>query len=160
MSSLRSSTLPVLTGAMGTLGLATGLYSFSAPIDADRIFGIIVPKSVSSSKELQTWQAAQTSARGVRNVASGLAIIGITSFWQFSSLCQATPVASTVAKRCLGIVFLSGVITSAGDGIIITQFARGDSTSEEAKEVGKKAGFGHIVTTIPILALGVACFFT
>lgn len=159
MSTIRSSALPLLTGAMGTLGLATGLYSLNAPIEADRLFGILVPRSVSSSKELQTWQVAQSSARGIRNVSGALSILGIIAFWQFSELCQASPVASTVAKRCLGIIFLSGSITGVGDGLIISQFATGDGTSEEAKEVGKKTGFGHLVTAVPILALGVACLF-
>lgn len=159
MSTLQTYALPTLTGLMGTMGFANGLYSFNSPLDADRVFGITPPKAVSSSKELQTWQNAQTQARGIRNVTGGLAIMGITAFWQFSSLCRASPIAGLTAKRCLGVIFLTGSITGAVDGMVITQFADGEGTSGEAKELGKKTGFGHIVMAVPILALGVACFF-
>ncbi len=159
MSSIQTYALPTLTGLMGTMGFATGLLAFRDPVDADKLFGILYPKSASSSKELQTWQKAQAQARSIRNVSGGLAIVGITAFWQFSALCRASPIASLTAKRCLGIIFLTGSITGAVDGMIITQFADGEGTSGEAKEVGKKTGFGHIVMAVPILALGVACVY-
>ncbi|KIX96614.1 uncharacterized protein Z520_07880 [Fonsecaea multimorphosa CBS 102226] len=159
MASLRTSALPALTGLMGTMGIVTGLYSFRAPVDAETLFGILVPSSVNASKELSTWQHAQTYTRGLRNFAGGLSIVGITVFWRFSSLCQSSPVAALTAKRCLGIIFLTGSVIGAGDGLIINQFARGEGISEKAREVAKKAGLGHLVMALPILALGLSCFF-
>jgi len=160
MSSLGTSALPVLTALMGTMGVANGLYSFNAPVDAEAVFGLTVPKAVSSSKELQTWQQAQAQARAIRNFAGGLSIVGITAFWRFSTMCQTSPLAGVAAKRCLGIIFLTGSIIGAGDGMIVSQFVRGEGTPEEAKEVGKKAGMGHLVMAVPILALGLSCFLT
>ncbi|KIW93150.1 uncharacterized protein Z519_05755 [Cladophialophora bantiana CBS 173.52] len=158
MASLRASALPALTGLMGTMGIATGFYSFRAPVDAETMFGILVPSSVNTSPELWTWQQAQIYTRGLRDLAGGLSIVGITAFWRFSSLCQSSPVAALTAKRCLGIIFLTGSIIGGGDGLVIQWFARGDGTSEKAREVGKKAGLGHLVMTLPILALGLSCF--
>jgi hypothetical protein len=159
MSTLRSSALPIFSGLLGTMGIANGLYCLNAPVDGERVFGILVPQPVSSSQELQTWQKAQTYARGIRNFAGGLGILGITAYWRFSSLCQASPVAGVAARRCLGVMFLTGSIIGAGDGLIISRFADGQGTSEEAKEVGKKAGFGHMVMAVPILVLGASLFF-
>ncbi|OQV03321.1 hypothetical protein CLAIMM_08374 [Cladophialophora immunda] len=159
MASLRTSALPALTGLMGTMGIATGLYSLRAPVNAETLFGILVPAPVTASKELSTWQKAQTYTRGLRNLAGGLSIVGITVFWRFSSLCQSSPVAALTAKRCLGIIFLTGSIIGGGDGLVIRQFAQAEGTSEEASEVGKQAGMGHLVMALPILALGLTCFF-
>ncbi|KIW76647.1 hypothetical protein Z517_09091 [Fonsecaea pedrosoi CBS 271.37] len=157
--SIRTSALPVLTGLMGTMGIVTGLYSFKAPVDAETLFGILVPSSVQASKELSSWQKAQTYTRGLRNFAGGLSIVGITLFWRFSSLCQSSPVAAVTARRCLGIIFLTGTVIAGGDGLVITQFAHAEGISKEAKEVAEKTGTGHLVMTLPILALGLACFF-
>jgi hypothetical protein len=145
---------------MGSIGFANGVYSLNAPVDADRMFGILVPQPAAASKELQNWQSAQAYARGIRNLAGGLSIVGITAFWRFSSLCQASPVAGLVAKRCLGIIFLTGSLIGAGDGLIISVLAEGEGTSQEARQAGKKASMGHLVMAVPILALGTACFLT
>lgn len=147
------------------MGIASGLYGFAAPTDADSAFGLVVPRSVSASKHLQAWQKAQTYARGIRVFVGGVSIVGMTAFWRFSPMCQASPLAALAVKRCLGIVFLTGTVIAAGDGLIVGQFVQSEeeatsSASQEAKEAGKKASLGHLVMAAPILAVGISCFFT
>ncbi|KIW62675.1 hypothetical protein PV04_10828 [Phialophora macrospora] len=160
MSTLRSSALPILTATMGSMGIVNGLYSLTSPSDAETAFGLPVPRSISDSptKELPWWQAAQSYARGVRNLAGGLSIVGITALWRFSPLCVASPVARLVAQRCLGVIFLTGSIIGVGDGVVVSRFAEGGGTDQEARQVALKAGWGHLVMAVPILALGIVCF--
>lgn len=159
-ASLRSPALPILSGLVGTMGIANGLYSFNAPVGSATTFGILVPSSVGASRELQTWQKSQTRVHGIRNLAGGMSILGIIAFWRFSSICQSSPVAAQAAKNCLGIILLTGSIIGAGDGLIIDQFVKGQDTSEEAKEVGNKASRGHLWMSVPILALGLSLVLT
>lgn len=160
-----SAALPIFTGLLGTMGIASGLYGLTAPADADNVFGLVAPRSVSASKDLQAWQRAQAYARGIRVFVGGVSIVGMTAFWQFSSMCQASPLAALAAKRSLGIVFLTGTVIAAGDGLIVGQFVQSQgaatsSASEEDKEAGKKASLGHLIMAAPILAIGLSCFLT
>jgi hypothetical protein len=142
------------------MGILNGVYSLTSPSDAETVFGLPVPRSISDSptKNLPTWQVAQSYARGLRNLAGGLSIVGITAFWRFSPLCVASPVARLAAQRCLGVIFLTGSIIGLGDGVVVSRFAEGEGTDQEARKVARKAGLGHLVMVVPILALGFVCF--
>jgi hypothetical protein len=79
---------------MGTMGIASGLWALNAPFDGEAAFGIAAPKAMSSSEESQTWRESQAQARCIRNLSGGLGLAGITAFWQPSTLCQTSPLAS------------------------------------------------------------------
>lgn len=168
MASLRSSALPTFTTLLGTLGMANGLYSLSSPTEAAEAVGVVVvpSPSASSQKEISSSQSVDGSAKayihfmGARNLASGTSLLALTAYWQFSSLCRTSPLAALAVKRSLGILLLTGTTVAFADGVIISRFAREAGISDKAREVGSKAGPGHMAMAVPILGLALAYLYS
>lgn len=156
MSSLRP-VLPVFAGMMGSLGLMAGLYSFSDPAGATKQFGL---QHEESSSQAQGFQAAMSQAIGIRNISGGITILSILATWQFSTLCQVSPVAVQTVKRVLGITFTTGVLTSFGDAYILSQYAKVNGISSEAKQLAEAQSKGHFSLGIPIFCMGLAFLYT
>lgn len=146
--------LPVFSGLLGSLSLMGGLYSFSAPEAAAKEFGIVLDES--SSPSVRASQTTFVQAVGLRNLVTGVSTLSILAFWQLSSICQASPVAEQTVKRILGIMLTVGTLVSMGDAYIISQYARVNGISNEAKELAKEKGMSHATLGVPILGLGLA----
>jgi hypothetical protein len=146
------SALPLLFGVAGT---SIGIYSFVSPYNAIRLFGLqstSTEKAISSHSE--AFQKSIIYASGLRNIGTGLSTLGLFAFWQFSPICQVSPLAAAVTKRCMGICFIFGSLVGIGDAVIVRRFANQDYIQGETEEKATKASISHAVTGVVILATG------
>ncbi|KAF4455767.1 hypothetical protein F53441_1966 [Fusarium austroafricanum] len=147
-----ASTLPLFFGLMGT---SVGIYSFVSPFDAIRVFGLHPPASEkASSSHSEAFQKSLIYAYGLRNVGTGLSTLGLYAFWQFSPICQVSPLAAAVTKKCMGLCFMIGTFVGVGDAVIIRQFANKEDVQGEAEEKAIAASISHGVTAVLIFATG------
>ncbi|EXJ83574.1 hypothetical protein A1O1_07197 [Capronia coronata CBS 617.96] len=168
MSSLRflSPFLPALTALIGLGGFIVGIYSFTAPISAAQIYGVQLPantatRSFPSKKSDEpaavdrnnSQHVAYIYAHGIRNFAIGLAIMGLTAYWQ----CQTSLAAQSTAQRCLGIVIMAGSLTPVVDAVVVWQAAQKDKAVD--METGRKAARLHALRSLAWLATGLWCLF-
>ncbi|KAM0540958.1 hypothetical protein ACHAPJ_013443 [Fusarium lateritium] len=146
------SALPLLFGLTGT---SVGIYSFVSPYNAIRMFGLQGPATEKgSSSHSDAFQKSLIYACGLRNLGTGLSTLGLFAFWQFSPICQVSPLAAAVTKKCLGICFMFGTLVGVGDAIVVRQFANKEYVQAEAEETAAKASISHGVTGVLILATG------
>ncbi|RGP70949.1 hypothetical protein FSPOR_3636 [Fusarium sporotrichioides] len=146
------SALPVLFGVAGT---SIGIYSFVSPYNAIRLFGL---HSASTEKTTLShpgaFQKSLIYAFGLRNIGSGLSTLSLYAFWQFSPICQVSPLAAAVTKRCMGICFIFGSLVAAGDAVVVRRFANQEHIQGVIEEKATKASISHAVTGVVILATG------
>uniref|UniRef100_A0A4E9E7L2 Uncharacterized protein n=1 Tax=Gibberella zeae TaxID=5518 RepID=A0A4E9E7L2_GIBZA len=146
------SVFPILFGVTGT---SVGIYSFMSPYNAIRLFGLhSVSTEKTTSSDPEAFQKSLIYAFGLRNIGSGLSSLGLFAFWQFSPICQLSPLAAAVTKRCMGICFIFGSLVAAGDAFIVRRFANQEHVQGETEEKATKASISHAVTGVVILATG------
>lgn len=155
-TSLRSAVLPGFTVLLGTGALVGGLYSFQSPFDWARTYGVVANTDSKSSFE----QTAFIQAVGVRNIASGVSLITLTTYWQFSSWCRASPVAALTMKRCLGFSLLVGAVVTMADAVILSRLVKNGSLSSEAEELTSGTSKGHAIMSLPIFGLALGYLLT
>ncbi|KAJ9641292.1 uncharacterized protein PV06_08601 [Exophiala oligosperma] len=155
-SSLHSAVLPGLTILLGTGGLAGGIYALQSPFDWARQFGVITKAGSTSSFE----QKAFIQAIGIRNLASGASLLSLTAFWQISSLCRNSPLASIAVKRTLGISLLVGTVVALGDSLVLSRLVEDGTLSSEAEGVTSDKSKGHMFMSLPILGLALGYLLT
>ena len=148
--------VPALPDLFGLTGAGVGIYGFVSPNQAARLSGLHAPTTdrVSPSSHAEAFQRSLSHTYGIRNVGTGLATLGLVSFWQLSTICHENPIAALVARKCLGICFLTGSIVGLGDAWIIGQFAKDDAVSGDAESEASKASVNHGITAVFILATG------
>ena len=139
--------LPTFTALIGSGGFIFGIYSFLSPIQAARVYGVDLPvprhagldtkgadTQVATPAQSQpdgiSRHVAYIYAHGIRNFSTGLSILGLTAFWQFSSLCRTSEVASSAVQKALGIVILAGALTPMADAPITWQAAQNSAESD------------------------------
>ncbi|KEF57117.1 uncharacterized protein A1O9_07307 [Exophiala aquamarina CBS 119918] len=149
--------LPTLTALIGSGGFIVGIYSFLSPVQAARVYGVDLPmlsqtvhETKHSTKESVLADQSQPNnilhhvayiyAHGIRNFSTGLSILGLTAFWQFSPYCRTSAVASSTVQKSLGIVILAGALTPVADALVTGHVAGNGS---EANGVGRKAARVH-----------------
>ncbi|KAF5612383.1 uncharacterized protein FSUBG_1460 [Fusarium subglutinans] len=143
---------PLLFGVTGT---SIGIYSFVSPYNAMRLFGLHAPAAdKTSSSQSEAFQKSLIYATGLRNIGTGLSTLGLYAFWQFSPICQVSPLAAAVTKKCLGICFMFGTFVGVGDAVIVRQFANKEYVEGEAEEKAVNASISHGITAVIILATG------
>lgn len=146
------SALPLLFGLTGT---SIGIYSFVSPYDAIRLFGLQNPSSKkTSSTQSEAFQKSLIYATGLRNIGTGLSTLGLFAFWQFSPICQVSPLAAAITKKCMGICFMFGTLVGVGDAVLVRQFANKEFIKDEAEDKATKASVSHGITAVLILATG------
>ena len=157
--------LPILTTLIGLGGFTIGIYSFFAPISAAQLYGAQLPASARatispkktddppSTSEDNTRHVAYIYAHGIRNFVTGLSILSLTAYWQFSPLCQTSPIAALTVQRCLGIVITAGSLTPIVDAYVTWQAGEKGT----AGEVGKKAAKVHASRSFVWLVGGLWC---
>ncbi|KAH7234911.1 uncharacterized protein BKA55DRAFT_579651 [Fusarium redolens] len=146
------SALPLLFGVTGT---SVGIYSFVSPYNAMRLFGLDAPATEkTTSSQSDAFQKSLIYASGLRNIGTGLSTLGLYAFWQFSPICQVSPLAAAVTKKCMGICFMFGTLVGVGDAVIVRQFANKEFVQGEAEEKAVNASISHGVTAVVILATG------
>lgn len=147
-----ASALPLLFGLTGT---SIGIYSFVSPYDAIRLFGLQNTSSKkTSSAQSEAFQKSLIYATGLRNIGTGLSTLGLFAFWQFSPICQVSPLAAAITKKCMGICFMFGTLVGVGDAVLVRQFANKEFTKDEAEDKATKASISHGITAVLILATG------
>jgi hypothetical protein len=163
--------LPTLTALIGSGGFIIGIYSFLSPVQAARVYGVDLPvlnhdvQATKDNKELVSSAQSQQDnisrhvayiyAHGIRNFVTGLTILGLTGFWQFSPQCQASVIASSTAQKSLGIVILAGALTPVVDALVTSRAAQKETESD----VGRKAARAHASRSLIWLAGGLWCLF-
>jgi hypothetical protein len=173
--------LPVLAGTLGTLGVLGGIYNIVDPEKGSEAFGLLLPSSSStttttSSSSGSTAEKATTPARssptetafqqayirvhGLRDLATGLTTLGMVLYWQFSDVCQTSPLAALMLKRYLGVGFVVGSFVGYGDGMILSVFGTWEGVQGEHAELARNKGRAHAVLAVGITALGVALLAT
>ncbi|KAM0250786.1 hypothetical protein ACHAP5_002003 [Fusarium lateritium] len=146
------SALPLLFGLTGT---SIGIYSFVSPFDAIRLFGLQNQSSKkTSSTQSEAFQKSLIYASGLRNISTGLSTLGLFAFWQFSPICQVSPLAAAITKKCMGICFMFGTLVGVGDAVLVRQFANKEFIKGEAKDKATQTSIGHGVSAVLILATG------
>jgi hypothetical protein len=163
--------LPTLTGLIGSGGFIIGIYSFLSPVKAARVYGVDLPLLTKGSPAAEekaglanpaisrsddkSRHVAYIYAHGVRNFVTGLTILSLTGFWQFSAQCKALTIASSTAQRSLGIVILAGALTPVVDAVVTWQAAAEGTVTD----VGKKAARAHASRSLIWIAGGLWCLF-
>ncbi|KAG8672525.1 hypothetical protein FPOAC1_005801 [Fusarium poae] len=146
------SALPVLFGVTGT---SVGIYSFVSPYNAIRLFGLYSTSTEkTTASHLEAFQKSLVYTYGLRNIGSGLSTLGLFAFWQFSPICQVSPLAAAVVKRCMGICFICGSLVAAGDAVVVRRFANQEHIQGEFEEKATKASISHAITGVAVLATG------
>ncbi|EWZ33339.1 hypothetical protein FOCG_15673 [Fusarium oxysporum f. sp. radicis-lycopersici 26381] len=146
------SALPLLFGVTGT---SIGIYSFVSPYNAMRLFGLHTPATEkTASSQSEAFQKSLIYASGLRNIGTGLSTLGLYAFWQFSPICQVSPLAAAVTKKCMGICFMFGTLVGVGDAVVVRQFANKEYVQGEAEEKAANASISHGITAVVILATG------
>lgn len=163
--------LPTLTALIGSGGFTIGIYSFLAPVQAARVYGVDLPvlnhddqptkdnkesvSSVQSRPDNISRHVAYIYAHGIRNFVTGLTILGLTGFWKFSPQCQASAIASSTAQKSLGIVILAGTLTPVVDALVTSRAAQKGTEND----MGRKAARAHASRSLIWLAGGLWCLF-
>lgn len=146
--------VPITSALFGFLGLGGGLFTFLSPRrDAATMFGILPPTTLSSKSEADGRQRAYIQIHGIRNIAGGLNLIALTSFWRFSTICQSSPAAANAVQKAMAILLGIGVIVGVGDGLLLRNYLESDGLSGEAKELAASKSKGHFGIMVPVLAL-------
>ncbi|KAH7166288.1 hypothetical protein EDB81DRAFT_282821 [Dactylonectria macrodidyma] len=153
--SLYRPALPIATSALGLLGIGSGIYNFIAPIEGAKGFGLqSTSTSSTASAHAKAIEGALIRVHGIRNIGVGLSTVSLVLFWQFSPLCQSSPLAALAVRRCLGITLTLGTIVGLGDAWILKQFSDTDGVESEAKELASAKGTAHAIMAIVISGLG------
>jgi hypothetical protein len=147
------SAFPLLFGVTGT---SIGIYSFVSPYNAIRLFGLqnSATEKTTTSSQSEAFQKSLIYASGLRNIGTGLSTLSLYAFWQFSPICQVSPLAAAITKKCMGICFMCGTFVGIGDAVIVRQFANKDYVQGESEEKATRASISHAVTGVLILATG------
>ncbi|KAF4342150.1 hypothetical protein FBEOM_3883 [Fusarium beomiforme] len=146
------SAFPLLFGVIGT---SVGIYSFVSPYDAIRVFGLRAPATEkTTSPQSEAFQKSLVYAHGLRNIGTGLSTLGLFAFWKFSPICQVSPLAAAITKKCMGIFFMFGTLVGVGDAVIIRQFANKEYVQGEAEKEAAKASISHGIAAVGIFGTG------
>lgn len=167
LGAIRPYFIPVSTALIGSGGFIIGIYSFISPVAAARVYGVDLPSlaTITTRNRKKDISAASAStgdvskhlsyihAHGIRNFVTGLSILSMTAYWQFSDQCRVDPAASKTAHTCLGIVLLTGTLTPIVDAVVTWRSAEvGDVT-----EIGRKAARAHASRSLIWLLGGILC---
>lgn len=146
--------LPALTTLLGLTGLATGANALVSnnPIDTIRAFGLR-PAPNNTARDLTPLTKALIHTYGIRNVGSGLTILGLTAFWKLQ---PHRSVARDIARRCLGLSLMLGTVVGVGDAVLVRNFA--ESVGSEEGEEARKASWGHAGAAVVIAVTGTVLF--
>ena len=134
-----------------------GLYSFRSPASAAHIYGISIPAASQKAPTSISKDEAYVYAHGSRNLAIGTSILGLTAFWQFSSICRLSHVTAQAVQRCVGITILAGSMVPVTDAYFISQYVERSGVSAQDSAHGKKASKAHAMRSVLWIAVGVSC---
>lgn len=154
---------PYIAGVVGSGSLIVGLYSFTSPLNAVRIYGTR-PLSISAQHTEQDdspktksavneWTQTLSYGHGVRNTATGLSIISLATYFHF----EPSPVAAEAIKRCLGVLVLVGSIIPIGDSIVTARYMAAQDLAQADRDTAKKASAAHATRSAFWVAAGLMC---
>lgn len=151
---------PYFAGVVGSGSLIVGLYSFTSPLSAIRVYGTrpltSSPRKANdaTTEALTTeWTRTLTYTHGVRNTAIGLSIISLCVCYHV----EPSPVAAAAIKRCLGVLVTVGSIIPMGDCMVTARYMAAQELAHVDRETAKKASAAHAARSIIWLAAGLMC---
>lgn len=155
---------PYVAGVVGCGSLIVGLYAFTSPLSAVRVYGTrplsiaAQPTEQDESAKNQSvgteWSQTLSYSLGVRNTATGLSILGLATYYHL----EPSPVAAGAIKRCLGVLVLVGSIIPVGDSIVTARYMAAQDLAQTDRETAKKASAAHATRSIFWVAAGLMCW--
>ncbi|KAF9875683.1 hypothetical protein CkaCkLH20_06615 [Colletotrichum karsti] len=149
--------LPVFTGLLSLLGAGDGLLNLTQPETGAANFGLIPPSRASvSPAQFDAFHHALIKVKGARNLHMSTSIIALILYGQFSDVCRSSPAAATAVRRCIGLVLTLGTGVGLSGAFVIWEYVKSAESSRKAVEIGRAKAKAHFLTSLPILALGLA----
>ncbi|KAK1985481.1 hypothetical protein LZ30DRAFT_371420 [Colletotrichum cereale] len=147
--------LPLFTGLLALLGAADGVFNLAKPESGAATFGLVPPRRDSlTPSRFDAFHHALVKVKGARNLHMSSCILAMVLYGQFSDVCRASPIAAAAVRRCVGIVLMLGAGVGFSGAAVVTEYLRSPGASAEAVEAGRAKAKAHLVTNVPILALG------
>ncbi|KAF5597018.1 hypothetical protein FPANT_4172 [Fusarium pseudoanthophilum] len=139
----------------GVTSIGIGIHSFVSPYNSMRHFGLQAPATEkTSSSQSGAFQKSLIYASGLRDIGTGLSTLCLYAFWQFSPICQVSPLAAAITKKCMGICFMFRTFVEVGDAVIVRQFGNKEYVRGEAEEKAASASINHGIVAVLTLATG------
>ncbi|KAK2018000.1 hypothetical protein LZ32DRAFT_599890 [Colletotrichum eremochloae] len=152
--------LPLFTGLLALLGAADGVFNLARPESGAATFGLVPPHRDSLTPgQFDAFHRALIKVKGARNLHMSSCILALVLYGQFSDVCRASPAAASAVRRCVGIVLTLGAGVGFSGAAVVTEYLRSPDASAEAVEVGKAKAKAHLITNVPIVALGLIYLF-
>ncbi|KZL87474.1 hypothetical protein CI238_03907 [Colletotrichum incanum] len=156
----RPAALPLFTGLLALLGAADGVFNLSKPESGAATFGLVPPRRDSvTPAQFDAFHYALIKVKGARNLHMSSCILALVLYGQFSDVCRTSPMAAAAVRRCVGIVLTLGAGVGFSGAAVVTEYLSSPDASVEAVEVGKAKAKAHLVTNVPIIALGLTYLF-
>ncbi|KAK2038690.1 hypothetical protein LZ31DRAFT_111031 [Colletotrichum somersetense] len=156
----RPAALPLFTGLVALLGAADGVFNLAKPESGAATFGLVPPRRDSlTPSQFDAFHHALVKVKGARNLHMSSCILALVVYGQFSGVCRASPEAAVAVRRCVGIVLTLGAGVGFSGAVIVTKYLRSPDASAEAVEVGIAKVKAHLLTNVPIVALGLVYLF-
>ncbi|TDZ40109.1 hypothetical protein CTRI78_v010381 [Colletotrichum trifolii] len=161
MASLWNPTaLPLFTSLLAILGAADGISNLVRPDLGAANFGLTPPsRTAAHPSQLDAFHHALVKVKGARNLHMASCVVGLALYGACSETCRASPAAALAVRRCLGIVLALGSGVGFSGAAVISDYVAGEGVDEGARELGRSKMWMHLVTNVPILALGVVYLF-
>ncbi|OHE96891.1 hypothetical protein CORC01_07858 [Colletotrichum orchidophilum] len=155
LTSWKPAALPLFTGLLALLGAADGCLNLAKPEGGAATFGLVPPpRDTVTPAQFDAFHHALVKVKGARNLHMSLCILGLVLYGHFSGVCRASPLAAVAVRRCLGIVLTLGSGVGFSGAAVVSEYLRSPGASEEAIAVGKAKAKAHLITNVPIVALG------
>ncbi|KAK1594145.1 uncharacterized protein LY79DRAFT_549990 [Colletotrichum navitas] len=156
----RPAALPVFTSLLALFGAADGVFNLAKPENGAATFGLVPPRRDSlTPSQFDAFHHALIKVKGARNLHMSSCILALILYGQFSDVCRASPVAAVAVRRCVGIVLTLGAGVGFSGAAVVTEYLRSPDASTEAVEVGIAKVKAHLLTNVPIVALGLVYLF-
>ncbi|KAF6814747.1 hypothetical protein CPLU01_14331 [Colletotrichum plurivorum] len=147
--------LPVFTGLLAVLGATDGLVNLSSPESGAATFGLVPPRRASvMPAQFDAFHHALVKVKGARNLHMSSCVIAMLLYGRFSDACRASPEAAAAVRRCVGILLTLGAGVGFSGAVVISEYLSSPGVSNEAIEVGRSKTKAHLLTSVPIVALG------
>ncbi|KAK2000474.1 hypothetical protein LX36DRAFT_424750 [Colletotrichum falcatum] len=151
----RPAALPLFTGVLALLGAADGVFNLVKPESGAATFGLVPPRRESPTpSQFDAFHHALVKVKGARNLHMSSCILALLLYGQVSDVCRTSPAAAVAVRRCVGIVLTLGAGVGFSGAAVVAEYLRSPDASAEAVDVGTAKFKAHLITNVPIIALG------
>lgn len=147
--------LPIFTSLLALLGAADGIVNLARPEVGAEAFGLVPPpRTAVTPAQFDAFHHALIRVKGARNLHMSSCILALVLYGQFSDLCRVSPAAATAVRQCVGIVLALGAVVGFSGAVVVSEYASNPDASADVIKVGRVKVKGHLITSVPIAALG------